>query len=77
MEAYRFLDFSTVHHEHHVIDSDAGLCDVGGNHDLPHPIRRAVKHLRDTYIEHEDSGTISRDRLFQKSRTKMPVPFAG
>jgi hypothetical protein len=43
--AHRLLDFATVYDKHHVINGDAGLSDIGGDHYLPHSWRWAIKNL--------------------------------
>ena len=44
-ESYCLLDFAAVHYVHHVVNGDAGLGNVGSNHNLPHPLRGTIKHL--------------------------------
>ena len=44
-KSYCLLHFAAVHYVHHVINGDAGLGNVGSNHNLPHSLRGTIKHL--------------------------------
>ena len=40
-----YLNFTTVHHKHHVLDGDGGFGNVGGNDHLPQPLPWPVKDV--------------------------------
>ena len=44
-KSYCLLNFAAVHYVHHVVNGDAGLGNVGSNHNLPHSLRGTIKNL--------------------------------
>jgi len=44
--AHRLLDFATVYHIHNIVNGDAGLRNVGGNHNFPYSLWGSIKHLQ-------------------------------
>lgn len=39
------LDFAAVYDKHHVVNGDAGLRNIGGDHYLPHSLRWTIENL--------------------------------
>ena len=44
-KSYCLLHFAAVHYVYHIINGDAGLGNVGSNHNFPHSLGRTIKYL--------------------------------
>ena len=44
-KSYCLLHFAAVHYVYHVINGDAGLGNVGSNHNFPHSLGGTIKYL--------------------------------
>ena len=57
---HSFFDFATVNDIDHIINGDAGFCNVSGYHYFSHSLRRPIKHLK---VTHSNSTTLQKAKV--------------